>query len=235
MPLLTYKEHFLSCYPQEGCGILVDNLFIPLENTHSNPARFFALSEKDSYNIAKMSDSDKGVVLLHSHTHQSFTNDPRTPSYEDMQGRKVTGMPWGIVHCDGQDVSDILMFGHINEEPLLGRKYLSNIFDCFTLARDYYWRFRSLDLGLHPRPENWEEWNPYYIEKNYIAAGFKQVFGEYEVGDVLLFTIASSKINHIGIYTAEDTFIHHLYNHVSCEDSLIRWRKQVTKVIRHYL
>jgi len=230
--MITLEKHILECYPQEGCGLLIGEDFIPLENEHPEPANNFSLSEKDSF---KVMQAGKDAILMHSHTMDKFTDDPRIPSYEDMVGQKNTGIEWGIVHCDGENVSEALCFGKPKKDDLEGRSYITNVYDCFTLARDYYWQEYKIDFGIHPRPANWEEWNQHYIEQNYKDVGFYQLEkGEpYKKGDIALFSIAANYINHIGVILDGDIFIHHLYNKKSCKDSLSRWHRQLTKVLRY--
>jgi proteasome lid subunit RPN8/RPN11 len=224
------RSHAIECYPQECVGVIIDNTYIPKENTHNDPINSFSLSEKDSLELSTIN-----YALIHSHTCEKFTEDPRTPSHEDMLGQKNTDVPWGIIHCDGQNISQILWIEDGIILPLLRRKYIPNVTDCFTLARDYYRINYNIDFGTHPRPPNWEEWNPYYIEQNYLKQGFYEV-QEPQVGDILLFNIASHKINHIGVYIGNNRFLHHLYARESCEDvSLSKWHKQLKKILRYKL
>jgi proteasome lid subunit RPN8/RPN11 len=225
----AFRDHIVTCYPQEGCGVILNELFYPIDNIHPEPSNNFMFSEKDCLELL-----DKEYTIIHSHTMERFDCDPRTPSLEDMICRNNTQVPHGIVHCDGENISEILYFGTINTEELLGRSYISNVFDCFTIARDFLYNEANIDIGLHPRPPEWEEWNPYYILHTYKDIGFIDVeeTDSYQVGDILLFAISSNKVNHIGIYLEENKFIHHLYNRKSCEDSISKWSKHLIKTIR---
>jgi proteasome lid subunit RPN8/RPN11 len=227
-----FNEHILNCFPQEACGIIDENgLFRSMENIASDPINNFEISEGNSFYIASTKEK---YSLIHSHTMISYKDDPRIPSYEDMKGKIATNIPWGIVHCDGENVSDILWIGEINAIPYEGRDYLSNITDCFTLARDFYSTEFKIDLGIHPRPAIWEEWNPHYIEQTYKNLGFTDVSSNFKYGDILLFSIGARYINHIGIYLEDDKFLHHLYKHKSAIDSITKWNRQLVKVIRFH-
>ncbi len=229
--LKEFKSHVLDCYPQEACGVIIDEKFVPLANSHPDPANNFLVSEEDSFSLASL---NRDYIIIHSHTFDRFKNDPRTPSHEDTKGQQADGHLWAIVHCDGESVTDPISFGFPSSDEVLGRRYISNVYDCFTIARDYYWQNRNIDLGSHPRPEKWEDWNPRYIENNYSELGFNQLpeFEPLIEGDVVLFKIASLNINHIGIVLDEDTFIHHLYNRKSCKDSIHKWHSQLAKKLR---
>lgn len=223
-----FHNHVLSCYPQEACGYIEDGVFTPVENTHEDPLNYFKFPlDVDSSLLSKTS-----YAIIHSHTPESFKDDPRIPSYEDMLGQRNSAVPWGIVHSDGENVSEVLWFGKPNIAPLEGRVYISNVQDCFTLARDYIYRTTGRDVGTHPRPANWETWNPHYIERTYKDLGYVDTT-VLQTGTVLLFSIGSKYINHIGIYLGGDKFIHHLYNRRSAEDSLLKWKRQLIKAIRY--
>lgn len=228
---LEFNSHVLDCYPQEACGVVVNGVFSPLVNVHPSPADNFMISEQDSFSLISSSED---FSIVHSHTMDTFIGDPRTPSHDDMKSQLSLRVQWGIVHCDGENVSDILEFGKPNECELLGRRYISNVYDCFTIARDFYWQNYAIDFGSHPRPEKWEDWDPHYIENHYKELGFVDLAqGEPQKhGDVILFKIASNTVNHIGVANDIGKFIHHLHNRLSCVDSQDKWHKQQYKIIR---
>jgi proteasome lid subunit RPN8/RPN11 len=226
--LQDFQEYVLSRYPQEACGLLINDTFYSTENVAEDPVNFFKFSEKASKRLARLQTP---YCILHSHTAETFEHDPRAPSEEDMQCQKNSDVPWGIVHCDGENVTDILWFGPPSDSELEGRNYIPNVQDCFTIARDYIWQQRQLDIGTHPRPADWETWNPHYITMNYASLGFVEV-SEPEEGDIVLFSIGSQYINHIGVYLGSGVFIHHLYNRCSAKDSLSKWKRQLIKTLR---
>lgn len=225
-----FKQHVIECYPQEACGYLVDDTFIPIQNVSNDPADSFEMSVEDSKMFA-----DQDYAVIHSHTMKQHDFDFRTPSHADMIAQRNCEMPFGIVHCDGENVSDILWFGGDTPIPdLINRQYIPNVQDCFTLARDYYRLNYNIDFGTHPRPANWYEWNPHYIEHHFKDLGLIQIRPEnLKVGDILLFNIASNYASHIGIVTGEDKFIHHLLNRTSAEDKISKWHRQFNKALRH--
>ncbi len=225
--LEDFHKHILECYPQEGCGFIVDDIFYPVANVHSDPTENFLFPEDISFSLC-----DKEYKILHSHTMLTFKDDPRTPSYTDMRGMDVTKMPWGIVHCDGENVTDILWVNGSEITELLGRSYICNVYDCFTLANDYYRLNYNINFGIHPRPPDWQSWNPHYINQTYSKLGFTEVESP-KVGDILLFAIGSGYNNHIGIYIGEGKFIHHLHKRKSEEDNLHKWKNHLYKALRH--
>lgn len=223
-----FREHVLGCYPQEAVGYVVEGIYFPLENVHPDPVDNFLVSESDSFTLLELD-----YTLAHSHCMASFKEDPRTPSLSDMQGQKDTAVLWGIVHCDGENVSEILYFGKPTLVPLLGRSYIRNVYDCFTLSRDYYAQKRILTNEC-PRPPNWEEWNPYFLLQELEKTPFEEIPKENVVeGDLLVFRIAAPQPNHFGIALGGDKFMHHLANRVSCVDSISKWHNQYIKALRY--
>lgn len=226
------KNYIINQFPFEGVGLIVNDSFVPVDNIADDPVHFFKVSNDD---IAKHIDNMQAVI--HSHTITQYANgyDPRCPSHEDMISQEAIDLPYGIVHCDGNDISEILWFGDDTIPELIGRDYAAGVTDCFTLARDYYRLNYNIDFGTHPRPTNWEEWNPHYIAQHYTDLGFYDISEEDILpGDIILFSIGSRHPNHIGIVISENEFIHHLYNRQSNKDTIHRWNRQITKYIRHH-
>ena len=234
MKITNYEEmtqYIINQWPQEAVGVIVDSKFISLTNIADDPVNFFKVSktEFDEYRLLAQ-------ALIHSHTFDKWDPiyDPRTPSFEDMQCQDLMNLPFGICHTTGENCSQLLWFGTLDFPELLNRSYISNVYDCFTLARDYYRLNYDIDFGTHPRPAKWEEWNPHYIEQNYRDLGFIDIDEtECAPGDIVLFAIGSRTINHIGVVISDDEFIHHLHNRKSCKDKMQRWSRQIVKYLRH--
>lgn len=222
------EKHTIDCYPQEMCGVIRNNIFIPVTNVADDPVNTFKFSQEDSLRYLDL-------PIVHSHCMASYKGDPRTPSYADMLSAENSGTAYGIVHCDGYNTTDILWFNTRNILPLLDRSYIPNVTDCFTLARDYYRLNRNIDFGLHPRPANWEDWNPMYIEQHFINCGFieKEKNRILQSGDILLLNIGNTLVNHIGIVQDSTTFLHHLRDRISCNDSINKWKKHIKLILEY--
>jgi cell wall-associated NlpC family hydrolase len=207
------------------CGVIIEGLFIPVENIADNPIDNFRFSEQDS---ALYSTAD---AIIHSHCQHRYSTDPRIPSYSDMVSAENSAIPYGIVHCDGSNVTSILWFNTKEIVPLLGREYISNVFDCFTLARDFFRLENNIDIGLHPRPEDWQEWDAMYIYNHFQDCRCTEKPSITKRGDIILLTLGSNLVNHIGIALDSTTFMHHLYNRVSCIDTVDKWKKHIKLIL----
>jgi proteasome lid subunit RPN8/RPN11 len=232
MEISNYEEfvkHVVAMYPQEACGVVVGTKFIPVENTASNPVDEFRFSIKDSLQYAEASG------IIHSHTMRVFKDDPRIPSLADMSSAESSNIPWGIVHCDGENVSDILWFTETYKEPLLGRVYISNVYDCMTLLRDYYRQEYGVKSSSYPRPADWQEWNPLFLQTSIHAAGFRTIDHNEptRVGDVLLMKLGSNYLNHIAIAISENELLQHLHGRLSGTDSIKKWERFIVTRMRY--
>ena len=227
--LEEFKEHILTCYPQEGCGLVVEDTFIPLANIAENPVDSF-LMESGTY----ITYEHRIQCILHSHTFIATDFDPRTPSHEDLKLAKATALPMGIVHTDGKVITDIIYFNTKEPADLLDRPYIPGAYDCYTLARDYLIKERGFFLDVLPRPMDWQKWDDSYMLANLDNQGLVKVpvGQELKEGDVVVFRISSTVPNHVGIYIGNDKMYHHLNRRLSLEDSFSKWYRQVYATYR---
>lgn len=222
----------LACrlaYPQEACFTVKDNIATQQENVHQLPTENFSMKQQVCENI------DSIDAIIHSHTFQHTTSiiDPRAPSYADMQLAEKTNLPQGILHCDGKEVTDILWFNDTIVPLLLSRRYIPNVFDCYTLVADYYRSKLDHKLKILPRTVNWSTETPMLMAENLDNQGLTEVSRTNpQEHDVLVFKIASRFPNHIGVYLGDDKFIHQLYRQPSYTDELRKWARQLYKVYR---
>jgi proteasome lid subunit RPN8/RPN11 len=195
------EKHTLECYPNEMCGILTIDDFIPLENIHSNPLNSFKIKNKDFIKYLTVV-----TAIIHSHTRE--LNKPelldlRTPSYKDMQQQKLTNLPWLIVSCESITVTEPLQFPRIPNNEYVGRRFQWFIYDCYTLIQDWYRFELNIILDDHTITEDYQDlrhlndlFEP-YIE----SYGFKEVpFRDLKDHDLILLDNSGFKSNHLGVY-----------------------------------
>jgi len=221
--LQEFHSHVLACYPQEACGLVIEDSFLPLPNVSTEPIDNFMM-EEGTY----LTYEDHIDCIIHSHTFIPTTFDARTPSLVDMELAKATALPQGIVHTDGEYISDLLYFNTTTPPALEKRPYICGVYDCFTIVRDFYIQEYNYFIDILPRPPNWEAWDNSYMLSNLDSQGLTKlpVGTPLERGDVLVFRIGSNVPNHVGVYLGQDTFIHHLNKRLSNIDTLPKWDRQ---------
>ncbi|MGH8709930.1 MAG: NlpC/P60 family protein [Burkholderiales bacterium] len=226
-------SHMLAAYPMEGCGYIQNNTFYPVQNVADDPINSFSFPQGLTEILI---DKAEPYSIIHSHTTRSGKYDLRCPTKLDMAGQQRTEVPWGIVHCDGIGISSILWFGPPQDTTLVGREYLPNINDCFTICRDYYWQNYKLQFPSYPREIDWTTKDPgMLIEHLPTSTGWVALAKgtNIEVGDLVLFRIASQYPNHLGVIITDTNFIHHLADRLSMEDPIIKWKQFIFKVLRY--
>lgn len=228
------KQYILSQHPFEACGIVKGEQFIALENVATeNKQNAFRLPA-DTF--SKYSNIQ---AIVHSHIVDSTFRgyDGREPTKADLVGQEISGVPWGICKTDGEDVSDLVWFGLPlqDRDPLIGRAFMWNVHDCFTLARDYLEQTTGVVLKIPYREFYWMELGETPITHYKYELGFTDIpINDLRVGDWLLMGIQSraDEINHIAVYLGDNTILHHLSGRLSRKDDFVRWRKFVQQVIR---
>jgi len=223
------RRHALSEYPREACGLIVDGRYIPESNHAVNPEISFEMLPEPGL-------LDRACAVVHSHTvdpatRYRQTKDPRTPSETDMQQQMALGIPYGITATDGHWIDELVWLGDRDIAPLLERPFISGIFDCWELARDWL----RLNLGVEPptiaREHDWlNKPNNYFLDMHE-GAGFRLIHGieNFERGDVVLMTLGREARkrrypDHCGIYLDGGELLHHLYGKPSCQTRFDRYK-----------
>lgn len=236
------EAHFVSVYPNEGCGFIINSKFVPAENVHAEPDNNFRIKNEDYLKVASELEA-----IVHSHVWpveksnviEGHAYDKRTPSMSDMTGQQSTDLPWGVVSIDGETISDVLWFGLDDPVSLIGRPYILNVYDCYGLVRDYYKTKLGINLRSYPRPPDWQSWDPTLYDANWENEGFRIINTAEElpqVGDLIYFKVISrTHVDHAGIYVGNGRFIHHLVHRLSHEDGLYekKWDKRIAYWLRH--
>lgn len=229
-------QHILSCYPNEGGGIVTsDNIFHPIVNCSETP--------EDTYEFSPNELAGKEVkCILHSHTYDPDKpprDDPRSPSKTDLQGQIDTAVEWAIVICEGENVTQPVFWGDYDHRPdLWNREFIHSIQDCFAFMADYQYQKFGIKLPFHPRDLDWFEKGENHVEDVWQDWGFVDVTGEPEMpGDVYFYQIQSAVPNHVSVVVEPNIVAHHLAGSrrmPKTEPSSV-WHKYVTRKIRHRL
>ncbi|SAK69440.1 NLP/P60 protein [Caballeronia pedi] len=234
---VAIEAHALRCYPNEACGLIVNDGYIACSNIAVDPAHGFVIAPA-AYTRAE----EQGAIQTIVHSHP---DTGAWPSIADLLAREASSVPeWIIVSVRrGADhwpaIERVHRFGHSADcIPLLGVPFVHGATDCYGLVRRYYLAALNLDLPDFARAGHWWEHahSSLYVD-NYEAAGFVSVGRDaiLHEGDVLFMAIASRHgiPNHAAIYLGGDEILHHLWNQLSRREGLPRYRAHVTHVMRH--
>lgn len=218
------KKHAIECFPEESCGLVIDDIYLPCKNTARDPLRDFKIDTK-----LYIVNNDNIKCIIHSH------NDFPHASKKDMQQQLATDIPWGIINLKHRNVTDIQFWGDsLPVQDLIGRTFFHGINDCYGLVRDYYRKEKGITLKQFPREMSWWLTDEHMLVNNMKEAGFNVIDKDrLEVGDVIFGSILSKSVNHSAIYVGNGLILHHLVNRLSRTEPLVRWNKYVTHYLRY--
>lgn len=219
------RDHAKAQFPKESCGLVVEGTYLPSDNIASDPLHDFRMAD-DAFTAHGKVD---GVV--HSHAQGS----PFSPSGSDMQHQISTDVPWGIVLTDGKAASPVLWWGDFRlDEPLLGRRFVHGVTDCYSAIRAWRWQNLKVKLPDFPRDDQWWTKGSNLYTEGFPKAGYRAIpESEAKVGDVCLINFRSKVPNHGGTLVEGGLLYHHLQNRLSCREPIGRWRSMITKWLRH--
>lgn len=233
------KKHALEVFPDECCGIIVDDNYIPLQNIAENPHKSFRIDPQIYINY-----DGRLQCIVHSHCDEIIDGTIykyNQASKKDIEMQINCGIPYGICYIDHmKNVKNIFYFGDTLEiQDLIGREYIYGVYDCYTTLRDYYRKELNIHMDNFPRDKFWTK-GPTPIDSLYDIkikpCGFVEnniTLKTIKENDVVLFNIESSCINHCGVYIGNGLFLHHMYGCLSRRDPLMIYRDFISKIVRH--
>ena len=183
--------------PMESCGLLLiekgKEKYIRCNNLAANSEDQFIL---DPVDFANAEDRGEIKAIIHSHP----VTSPE-PSEADKVACEKSGYEWFIVQPRLNTWSGCKPCGY--KAPLIGRKWVWGVNDCWSLCRDWYAKEYNIELKDWDRPNDPDEFvkNPMFNDC-YVKTGYRELLPDedLEKGELLLMAISSSGLNHIGVY-----------------------------------
>lgn len=229
------KREGVLRYPNEACGFVINKgkktITVACENVASDPSLYFEISASD---YSKYSDIGEIVGVWHTHPEGNSK-----PSDTDIKGCKDSELMWyivGVIKEGGEfrfsALETVVPIG--DSTPYVGRSYIPNVFDCYTLVQDYYDREFGIKIGDYQNEKDWWLSGKSYFEDMFQKEGFVVVTDAPKIGDVYFIQTDSPVANHVAIHVKEDTILHHTYNRLSKHDMYYGyWEKHTVKRVRH--
>lgn len=240
----TAKQDFISHakmdYPKECCGLLIQFndkcVYMPCRNISQTPEQDFTIHPSD---ITMCEDFGEIIGICHSHP-----DSTSKPSQTDLA--KASALKEEYPNADWYIFSwpegDLHRFTPDSTIPLLGRKFIHGVLDCYSLVRDYY-KTIGITLPDFDREDGWWGTEKELYLDNFESAGFTEVCGsapeelkafELLVGDVILMQIRSKRVNHAAVYIGDGKIIHHMYGKLSKTDVYGGfWLRNTRLIVRH--
>jgi len=234
--LIDLKKHAEGQAPNEMCGFIVDDNFIPYTNKADEPEANFKLSGKDFID-ASMRGEIKCVV--HSHNNCDWV------SKADQIEQQKHKIPFGVVFLKNNKYSNIIFWGdQLLVQDLIGRPFIHGVYDCYGLVRDYYRTKCGVNMLEHFREMDWwdhkkdDKGNIIEPAENVLIDGIKKE-DAYEVSlndikehDLIFFKIKGHFCNHTAVYLGKDLILHHMFDRLSNREPIGRYRRFITNIFR---
>lgn len=241
------KRHAREEYPKESCGLVVGGKYYPCRNAAEDPLNDFVIHMGDQ---AKAMSYGPFQAVIHSHPHVDYSKEAILwPTQSDMEYQIKTGVPWAIVPVDGDRISDLVIWGGDTPiAPLVGRKFVPGITDCYAIIRDIFrlgreelakqdieWPLDPVLLPEVPRDHGWWDKGQDLYEDHFRKFGFKEItFNEAKPGDVFLINVGKTEIiNHGGVLIGNNLLIQHFPERLSTRAPAGLWARQAKKWIRY--
>ena len=124
--LLAFIQHAQNCYPQECCGLIIQQTnkacYWPCDNIATNKTDEFEISAQE---YAAAEDHGNIIGICHSHPDASSK-----PSDRDIAMCEASSLPWHIISWPEGDLRSIVPTGEA--PPLVGRPFVHGVWDCYS-------------------------------------------------------------------------------------------------------
>lgn len=219
--MMSMFKHAEECYPNESCGLLLSDTYLPCDNIHPDSLNNFEIHEEVYFKHIK-----QVTAIIHSH------NNSRHASEMDMAGQLRTNVPWGIINVKNGISLELNWLGGPTQN-LYGRKFINGIADCFSFCRDFYKTNHNITLPSYPHSIDFWKHDHDIIMANFEEAGFEKV-RIMQPGDILIFKFGESRVaNHTAVYLGAGLIGHHLIDKQSRKEPLKPFESNLVCAVRH--
>ena len=208
-------NHAKQAYPNECCGLIVDDVYIACDNIADKPTKAFRISPDDW---------QPADIVVHSHP-----QGERYLSGADRAAQHKMRCDWWLAFF--ADQWRVLQYRYA---PLLrGRTFDYGKRDCYSLVEDAY-MLCGIELMKYKRKGEAQEIADNAFIVNFPKSGFYQVdMADMQPGDVILTSIRGNA-NHASIYLGDEQVLHHPYGGLSRREGFCDvWHKSLHSVWRH--
>ena len=210
--------------PKESVGLLLNikgkKRYYPCQNLSITSHQEFILNPEDYVKADNLGDI---IGIVHSHPICS-----PEPSQADRVSCEKSNLPWYIVNPESEEWSYLEPNGY--KAPLIGRKWVWGVTDCWSLVVDWYKQEKGIELKDYERNMTPDEFLFDPLFESYAwRTGFRELRPEerLEKGDVLLMSIMYPTLNHVAIFLG-DMVLHHLADRLSCREPYSAWLYKCT-------
>jgi len=233
------KKHAEEVSPEECCGLIVNknNQFIAIPTKNVSEFDRTHSMRIDPADYYKASLEGEIVAFYHSHKDNCVFSEYDKLNSENHQ------LPCVLYCVDTEEVGLYIPNGY--EVPYVGREYVSQRFDCFTLVQDYFQRELNVtiypivhpyrfveDKAGHPDNSGPISW---VLRDHFLNNGFVEVKKASEKHDLILCSTprVSSPV-HCLIYIPENQILHHPYKRKSTIELYSQyWNRYTINILRH--
>jgi proteasome lid subunit RPN8/RPN11 len=235
-----FKQHVLTDYPRESCGLVIADVYHPCLNTADDPTKTFRIDGKQRYALEQQYGAVQSV--LHSHPYKlsdskSFYTEkynPAWPSVTDQASYLADNVPWGIVATDGEGVSAI---NWLREDiPLLKRPFAWFTADCYSCVRDWHKANTSIILPNFTRKyQFWKDPVNNTIEHCIATIPFATIVDreKAQIGDVAVMEMGGfNVVNHVGVIVDSNDMLHQFVDKYAITTRWDLWRHKCKYLVR---
>lgn len=221
------KRDAAARFPNEACGFVIDDEYVPCENVSEIPEADFKIDPELYLTYQKTTGGIQAVV--HSH------NEHPHASQMDMQYQIASGVPWGLVNVVKGVPNEMFWWGdQLPIQDYEGRPFAHGIYDCYALCRDWYRGEYGIVLKECLREYNWWHRGENILAGGITERGFVKISAkELKPGDGVLFRIKSDLVNHSAVYLGDGRILHHLLGRFSRTEPLSNWMPYATHFLRY--